>query len=690
MIMADREHFKSFIPAEREIPELTIKALLVGVFLAIILGAANAYLGLYAGMTVSAVIPGAVMAIIFLRPFKGTILEVNIAKMGASAGECVAAGVIFTIPALIILTQPPFNIATGWTTIHYLETTLIALFGGIIGVLWMVPLRRALVVKTNLPFPEGIAAAAVLTEIVGGEETLQKTKKKEGLSGAWLLSGAIIAGLYKFGQLALNIFRDPVEYVAHGGKYLISGEYRESYHYGGITASPALLGVGWIIGPKIASYILVGGIIGWIIILPLIALSTGLPTPISAEQIALAKDYGMGNLEQGKLIWGIYQIWGNQVRYIGVGAMLVGGLWAIWQIKNNLTDSIKEAIIGIRGGEVKTKKRTDRDVSYKIVFVALVLMIIPVFLLYVWLSEMFAVSLVMSILTILFAFVASALAGYLTGTVGSSNMPISGVTVAVLLVVSLIMMFGFGVSGAAGMVIVIFISAVICIGGSISGDLLQAMASGHMIGATPRNLQISMTLGVIAISTFVGLIIAVLHEAYTIGSRALPAPQSFLMAGIVKGVIGGEMLWPYVIAGMFLAVVLILIDLPVLPVAIGIYLPFYLSPPIFIGGIVRYITDRRLKKKYGSAEEEEVSDWELAVKKTDINPKEKTIRTGLLFSAGLVAGESLTGVLIATIVVLGIENLSIFKYAPWWPGLLIWGFMAVLLAYIPIRETFKK
>ncbi len=689
-VMTDREHFKSFIPTERTIPELTIKAVLVGVLLAIVLGAANAYLGLYAGMTVSAVIPGAVMAIIFLRPFKGTILEVNLATMGASAGECVAAGVIFTVPALVIL-QSHLGVTTGWTTIHYIETTLIALFGGIIGVLWMVPLRRALVVKTNLPFPEGIAAAAVLTEIVGGEETLEKSKKKkEGISGRWLLTGAVMAGLYKFCQLALNIFRDPVEHVIHTGKYLVSGEYREAYNYSGITASPALLGVGWIIGLKIASYILVGGILGWIIILPLIALSTGLPTPAGSEQIALAKEYGFGNLEQGKLIWGIYQIWGNQVRYIGVGAMLVGGLWAIWQIKNNLTDSIKEAIIGIKGGDVKNKKRTDRDVSYKIIFVALVLMIIPVFLLYVWLSEMFAVSFVMAVLTILFAFIASALAGYLTGTVGSSNMPISGVTVAVLLVVSLIMMFGFGVSGAAGIVIVIFISAVICIGGSISGDLLQAMASGHMIGATPRNLQISMTLGVLGISTFVGLIIAVLHEAYTLGSRALPAPQSFLMAGIVKGVMGGEMLWPYVIAGMFLAVVLILIDLPVLPVAIGIYLPFTLSPPIFIGGIVRYLTDRRLKKKYGSAEQDEVSDWELAVKKTDITPKEKTIRTGLLFSSGLVAGEALTGVIIATIVVLGLENLALFDYAPWWPGLLIWIFLAVLLAYIPIRETLKK
>ena len=687
--MSDRENFKSFIPPGRVIPELTLKAVLAGVFLAILLGAANAYLGLYAGMTVSAVIPGAVMAIALLRPFKGTILEVNIAKMGASAGECVAAGVIFTVPALVIL-ETQLGIPTGWSTVRSIETSLISLLGGFIGVLWMVPLRRALVVKTDLPFPEGIAAAAVLTETIGGKETLEKRGKRKGAGGLWLLVGVILAGLFKFCQLALNIFRDTIEHVVKFGRYTLFEKTNDAHLYGGITTSPALLGVGWIVGPKIASYILVGGLIGWVLILPLVALATGIPTPVSAESVEAAFHMGFGDFELGKMIWGFYKIWGDQVRYIGVGAMLVGGLWAIWQIKNNLTDSIREAVIGIKGGDIEIKKRTDKDISYKLVFISLVLMIIPVFLLYVWLSDMFTVSIVMAALTIAFAFVASALAGYLTGLVGSSNMPISGVTVSVLLVVSLIMMYVFGVSGAAGITVVIFISAVICIGGSISGDLLQAMASGHMLGATPRNLQISMTLGVIGISVFIGLIISVLHQAFELGSRALPAPQSFLMAGIVKGVMGGEMLWPYVISGMFLAVILILIDLPVLPVAIGIYLPFYLSPPIFIGGIIRYFTDKYLDKKFKSKQKEKISDWELAVKRTDITPKEKTLRTGLLFSAGLVAGEALTGVFIATLVVLGFENMALLKFPPILPGLLVWIFIAILLAYIPLREILDK
>ncbi len=657
--MEDRENFKSFVPSSKTIPELTVKAVLVGMFLAVILGAANAYLGLYAGMTVSAIIPGAVMALALMRPFKGTILEVNLATMGAAAGECIAAGVIFTIPALVIL--------GAWTEIHYLETSLISLFGGIIGVLWMVPLRRALVVKTDLPFPEGIAVAAVLTTTVGGE--VAGGRGKSEVSGIWLGIGAIIAALFKFGELSLNIFRGTIEHIGNIGRYVFGGEVHEGWLYGGLTTSPALLGVGWIIGPRIASYVLVGGLLGWVIILPLIVLVGGLPQ-------------GMSPLD------GFFAIWGEQIRYIGVGAMLVGGLWAIWSIKHNLVDSVKEAIIGIKDGHVETKKRTDQDLSYKLVFAMIMLMTIPVFLLYLWLSGLFGVSLLMAILTILLAFIASALAGYLTGLVGSSNCPISGVTVVVLLLVSLVML-GLGVTSPAGMAIVIMISAVICIGGSISGDLLQSMACGQMLGATPKKLQISMTFGVLAVSGVVGIVIAVLHDAFTIGSRLLPAPQAFLMAGIVKGVLGEEMLWPYVFAGMILAVVLILINLPVLPVAIGIYLPFTLSVPIFAGGTIRYMTDRFMKKRYGSAEEEEISDWELAVKQTDVKPKEKVVRTGLLFTAGLVAGEALTGVVVAVLFVLGI-NLAVFTEAPWWPGLLIWLFIALLLAYIPIRELLKK
>jgi putative OPT family oligopeptide transporter len=655
-----RENFPSFIPAKKIIPELTVKAILVGIFLAVVLGAANAYLGLYAGMTVSAIIPGAVMALAFMKPFKPTILEVNIATMGASAGECIAAGVIFTIPALILLGV--------WTEIHYLETTFISLIGGILGVLWMVPLRRALVVKTDLPFPEGIAVAAVLTTTVG----VETTENKERVSGIWLAIGALTAAVFKFGQLSLNLFRDTIDGIISLGKYAIFGKEREAWFYGGTTTSPALLAVGWIIGPQISSYVLVGGLIGWVIIAPILILVIGLPVPT-------AEYAGLGNY-----IGGFYTIWSEQVRYIGVGAMLVGGLWAVYSIRNNLVESIKEAALGLRKGATKTQKRTDQDLNFKLVFIAIGAMVIPIFVLYQVLSGLIGISLLMAVITILLAFIASALAGYLTGLVGSSNCPISGVTVTVLLIVSLFML-GLGATGLQGMAIVIFISAVVCIGGSISGDLLQTMASGQMIGATPKKLQIAMIFGVVAISAVIGIIIGVLHEAFIIGSTSLPAPQAFLMKGIVQGVLGGNMLWPYVVVGAVLAFVLILINLPVLPVAIGIYLPFTLSVPIFIGGGIRYLTDAMMKKRFGSAQEEELSDWELAIKQTGVTPKEKAIRTGLLFTAGLVAGEALMGVVVAILIVLGIQ-LTLIPTAPWWPGLLVFAYIGALLAYIPIRE----
>jgi putative OPT family oligopeptide transporter len=295
----------------------------------------------------------------------------------------------------------------------------------------------------------------------------------------------------------------------------------------------------------------------------------------------------------------------------------------------------------------------------------------------------------MAVFAILFAFIASAIAGYMAGLLGSSNNPISGVTVSVLLITSLILL-GFGLSGNIGAYgIAILIAAIICCAAAISGDVLQSMTCGQMIGATPRNQQIAEMVGVLAAAPILALVVSALNKAYKIGSTNLPAPQAFLMSGIVKGVLGGGMVWPFVLAGAVLAFVLILIELPVLPVAIGIYLPFTLSIPIFFGGIVRYITNKVIAKRYGSAEEAEISDWELAIKQTDVRPKEKIIRTGLLLTAGFIAGEALMGVIVAFLIIGGI-NLSMFSFPPILPSLLIFLFVAVLLAYIPLREIFVK
>ena len=676
--MSSREDFKSFIPAKKIIPELTIKAILIGAILAIILGSANAYLGLYAGMTVSAVIPGAVMAFALLKPLKGTILEVNIGMMGAAAGEALAAGIIFTIPALVLLGT--------WTEIHYIETTLIALLGGILGVLWMVPLRRALIIKTDLPFPEGVAVAAVLTTTVG--DTSEGSKKDDGgVSSVWLIVGALSAGLFKFGQTSLKTFSGAVHGIVDIGKFNIGGGEKSGIFYGGFASSPALLAVGWIIGPKIASFIFVGGLLGWVILAPLIALAVGLPSPTTPSAITDALAFGNGNFDVGSMIWGFYQIWGDYIRYVGVGAMVVGGLYTIFKLRANLAEGIKEAIAGIKGGQIEAKKRTDEDLNFKIVFLLIGALTIPIFILYAAISGMWGVSIVMSIFAILFAFVASAIAGYMAGLLGSSNNPISGVTVSVLLITSLILL-GFGLSGNLGAYgIAILIAAVICCAAAISGDVLQSMTCGQMIGATPKNQQIAEMIGVLAAAPILALVVSALDKAYHIGSTNLPAPQAFLMAGIVEGVLGGQMIWPFVIAGAVLAFVLILIDLPVLPVAIGIYLPFTLVIPIFGGGVVRHITNGFIAKKYGGADEEEISEWELAIKQTDVKPKEKIIRTGLLLTAGLIAGEALTGVIVAFLIIGGID-LALFPFPPILPGVLIFIFLAILLAYIPLREMF--
>ena len=677
--MKSRENFKTFIPSKVNIPELTLKAVITGAILAIVLGSANAYFGLFAGMTVSAAIPGAVIALAILKPLKGTILEVNIGMMGAASGASLAAGVIFTIPAMLIL--------GAWTEIHYIETTIVAILGGLLGVLWMVSLRRALIIKTDLPFPEGVAVAAVLTTTVGDGKN--QIKEKTSVSGIWLLIGSFLGALLKFGQVGIRAFQANLHGIINIGKFNIGRGEHDGLFYGGLASSPALLGVGWIIGPRIASFVFIGGLLGWMIFAPLIVLATGIPSPTSSEQIIDAMAIAGGNFDIGRYIWGFYEIWGSYIRYIGVGAMVVGGLYTLFKLRNNISDGLREAIIGIRSGQSNDKKRTDQDLNFKYVFLMIGLFTIPVFLLYAWISNNYFISGIMAVFAIIFAFIASAIGGYMAGLVGSSNNPTSGVTVSVLLITSLILL-GFGLSGDVGAYgVALLIAAVIACCAAISGDVLQSMTAGQMIGATPYKQQIAEMIGILAAAPVLALVISALNQAYVIGSTNLPAPQAFLMAGIVKGVLGGEMVWPFVLTGMVLAFVLILIDIPVLPVAIGIYLPFTLSTPIFCGGIIRYFTNRKINKHYGTDKSEEVNEWELAIKKTEVKPKEKIIRTGLLLTAGLIAGEALTGVIVAFIIITGL-NIVMFEFPPILPGFLIWIFIAILVFYIPLREIYIK
>ena len=435
--------------------------------------------------------------------------------------------------------------------------------------------------------------------------------------------------------------------------------------------------------------VFIGGLLGWMVFAPLIVLAIGIPNPSSPNQIIDAMSIGGGNFDIGKYIWGFYEIWGSYIRYIGVGAMVVGGLFTIFKLRNNISEGLREAIIGIKSGQSDIKKRTDQDLNFKFVFLLIGLFTIPVFLLYVWISDNFIISGLMAVFAILFAFIASAIGGYMSGLVGSSNNPTSGVTVSVLLITSLILL-GFGLSGEVGAYgVALLIAAVIACCAAISGDVLQSMTAGQMIGATPYKQQLAEMIGILAAAPILALVISALDKAYVIGSTNLPAPQAFLMSGIVRGVLGGEMVWPFVLTGMVLAFVLILIDVPVLPVAIGIYLPFTLSTPIFCGGIIRYLTNKKIEKVYGLDKEKDVNEWELAIKKTEVKPKEKIIRTGLLFTAGLIAGEALTGVIVAFIIITGL-NIILFDFPPLIPGFLLWLFIAILVFYIPLREVYLK
>ncbi|MCR3922907.1 MAG: OPT/YSL family transporter [Firmicutes bacterium] len=357
---------------------------------------------------------------------------------------------------------------------------------------------------------------------------------------------------------------------------------------------------------------------------------------------------------------------------------MVGGLWTIFRLRQNLADGIREAIIGIKtSGQSHTKKRTDQDLNFKWVFLSIGALVIPIFLVYGWISSEWAISGVMAIFAILFALV------------GSSNNPTSGVTVSILLITSLILL-GFGLSGDIGAFgVALLIAAVIACCAAISGDVLQSLTAGQMIGATPSKQQLAELVGVVAAAPVLALVVSALDKAYTIGSPNLPAPQAFLMSGVIRGVLGGEMVWPFVLAGMILALVLILIDLPVLPVAIGIYLPFTLATPIFIGGVIRHVTNNKIKKIFGSNDNDKATEWELAIKQTEVKPKEKVVRTGLLFTAGLIAGEALTGVIVAFIIIAGLR-ITMFEYPPVFPGVLLWIFIALLVYYIPLREIYKS
>jgi len=602
-----------YIPASKSLPELTAGVLILGILLSVILGGANAYLGMFAGMTVSASIPAAVISMAVLKLAKGNILQNNAVQTAAASGEGLAAGVIFTLPALVMLKV--------WTHFSYVETTLIAGFGGILGVLFTIPLRRALIIEQPLQFPEGVATAEVLK--VGAE----------GGGGIKLILGAgLIGAIAKLGSTGLLLWNGTATFATRLGASAFSV---------GVNLSPALLGVGFIVGLNVAAVIFAGAVIDRWIAVPLFSHLGNAHAIITDKLDAAGHALHLSDLLATKGLSAADQsdlIHGYATRYLGVGMMLVGGFWALFKLRKSLLGGIKAGLDAYKkgkdGGGIA---RTERDMPMNLILVLIVLSVIPLFFIFDHFTGSIGISAVMAVVMLVAGFLFSAVASYMAGLVGSSNNPVSGITISTILI-SALLLLTLGLSGDTGAVAAILIGGVVCCAAAIGGDNLQDLKCGQLVGSTPWKQQVMQILGVVVAAFAMAPILNLLNDAYHIGSKGLPAPQAGLMASVAKGVFAGGMPWGIIGIGAGIAALVIIIDVslekagakfrvPVMAFAVGAYLPFDLTSPIFLGGIVAWFVSRYLRANNASEERRGVAD-----------------RNGLLFAAGLITGEALMGI----------------------------------------------
>ncbi len=658
------------VGADRNIAELTIKALILGALLSMVLAAANAYIGLLVGLTVSASIPAAAVSMGLLRMFRrSTILENNMVQTAASAGESLVAGIIFTIPALVMM--------KAWSGYDYGPMVAIAVVGGILGVAFTIPLRRALIVEARLKFPEGVATAEVLkTGGVENDRSKGKVNHVAAAGFATLLKGALIGGVIKLLESGLGLLASGVAATKafFSGKYLFMGD---------VTLSPALIGVGYIVGLNIAVLVFMGGVIGTLIGVPL-------NWAFNSEAIMLATgiDAAKPMTELSASEWGQIagQSWQN-CRRIGVGAMMIGGLWSLISLAKPLWQGVKASISAYQASKNNSggMARTEFDTPIHYVGIVVLLAIVPVFLIFKNALGSYAdanmIAAVMTALMLVFGFVFASVAGYMAGLVGSSNNPISGVTIATVIVSALILLQLMGNEGMAatlGPIAVIFLAGLICSAAAIAGDNMQDLKCGHVVGATPWRQQIFQVVGVVSAAMVIPFILNILDQGYGIGrvspinpdATMLAAPQAGLMQALASGIFGDGIDWFFIYIGFALAVVLIVLDkiqekrgssfrFPVLAVAVGVYLPLGLSVPIFIGGLLAHV----LKKK-AAKESAEV--------------RQRKESSGLLLASGLITGEALMGVLVAVAAVSFQGMVPYFTQfsAAWWCG--VAAFVAVI------------
>ncbi len=597
--MDKKTEFKPYIPASKVTPELTVTSIIIGVLLAVIFGAANAYLGLRVGMTVSASIPAAVIAMGVIRVImkKNSILESNVVQTIGSAGESVAAGAIFTIPALFLWAADD---SLGIEMPGILEITLIAMIGGLLGVFFMVPLRNALIVREHgvLPYPEGTACAEVL---LAGEEG--------GSNASTVFAGMGFAALFKF-------IIDGIKAVPGEVSFRVKGYAGEI----GTQIYPAVMSVGYICGFRISSYMFAGGVLSWLVLIPLIVMFGG------DAVIYPGTDQSILQIFEAE---GASGIWSNYIRYIGAGALAAGGIISLIKSLPLIIRTFKDALKSMGNGTGASNLRTEQDISMKIVLAS-----IAVLTLLIWLIPAVPVNLLGAIIIVVFGFFFATVSSRMVGLVGSSNNPVSGMAIATLLISTLILK-ATGMTGAAGMTAAISIGSIICIIAAISGDTSQDLKTGFLLGSTPKKQQIGEVIGVVASALAIGATLYLLNNAWGFGSEELAAPQATLMKMIVEGVMSAELPWGLVFVGAFIAVLVEVMGIPVLPFAIGVYLPVQLNACIMVGGIIRQIFEKMKKEE---------------------NKKKEIINDGVLFCSGMIAGEGLVGILLAILAVAGVAD----------------------------------
>jgi putative OPT family oligopeptide transporter len=609
-------------PNDATAPQLTARAIILSIVLATVLAAANTYLGLFAGMTIASAIPAAVVSMAVLRALGGGgILENNIVQTGASAGTSIASGVIFTVPALVLMGY--------WSDFKYSWVLAIAGLGGLLGVLFSVPLRRSLIVDQQMAFPEGKAAAEVLR---AGENP------KEGVKVLGV--SALVGGLGKvIAASGLRLIPDSALASGFVGKYL---------GYMGTNISPALLGVGYIVGLNIGAVVVSGSLLSFNIAIPLyheffLPQNPELAAAIAAECLAKTSS------ECAEISAGMIRA--AQIRYLGVGAMLVGGIWALITLRGSIVSGVKSGLAAARAGAAVNVAHTDKDLPMKWVLGGIVLFTLPLGILYYTIVDSLGVGFAMAVIMVVAGFLFCAVSGYMAGLVGSSNNPVSGITIATILFAALVLLGFLGKESTIGPVAAVMIGAVVCCAACIAGDNLQDLKAGYLVGATPWRQQVMLAVGAISCAMVMAPTLNLLAEAYGIGGapteqhpRPLQAPQANLMASVARGLFGGELPWDMIGIGAVIGVVVIVFDLilkaknapfrvPVLAAAIGIYLPLETMVPIFFGGLLNYIVTRGFGK--GLTEDE----------------VEKRNRKGMLFAAGLITGEALMGIFMAIPIV---------------------------------------